>query len=379
MKPIHCGQRSQFAVYLLLAFGFTSIASDCIPSPYGDGCLVPDFSDDFDTFNISKWTHAVTMSGNGNGEFEMYVPDTANSFVTNGTLRIHPTYTADWFKESMCTNYSDAPVDWIYGCELSYDAQPNKTIYDTNIPYPGVYPGQCTNARNYGCARRATAGNVLNPVISARIDSKFSFLYGRIEVRAKLPVGNWLWPAIWLMPKDSVYGPWPRSGEIDVMESRGNSISYPPGGNNLFTSSLMWGPSWDKVESKHTHGIYLDKTDTLTSEWHIYGLKWTANSLYTYLDNDANRVLVVNMSVPLWEQFHLDGPNPWAGEGVNAPFNQPFFMILNTAIGGTNGYFPKNMNDWGDEGATAFWANRGRWQSTWTQPDLIIDYVHVYQ
>jgi hypothetical protein len=52
-------------------------------------------------------------------------------------------------------------------------------------------------------------------------------------------------------------------------------------------------------------------------------------------------------------------------------------MVLNTAIGGTDGYFP--TNDWGSGGATAFWTNRNRWQSTWTQPDLIIDYIHIYQ
>ncbi len=69
---------------------FTSVVS-----PYGDACLVPDFSDEFDTFNISKWDHIVTMSGYGNGEFEMDVPDTANSFFQNGFLHIHPSYTAD--------------------------------------------------------------------------------------------------------------------------------------------------------------------------------------------------------------------------------------------------------------------------------------------
>jgi len=380
MKRISCEQRSQITVSFLSALFhiiLTPTTSACIVSPYGDGCLVPDLSDEFDTFNISKWTHTVTMSGAGNGEFEMYVPDAANSFVQNGSLRIHPSYTADWFHEFMCTNYSDAPVDWIYGCELSFDAQPNKTIYDTNIPYPGVYPGQCDDARNYGCARRATAGNILNPVISARVNSKSSFLYGRVEVRAQLPVANWLWPAIWLLPESSVYGPWPLSGEIDIMESRGNNASYQAGGNNYFSSTLMWGPSWDVVEWKYTRQVYFDKNDTLTSQWHIYGMKWTPTSLYTYIDNDTNRVLTVNMSVPLWEQFHLPGPNPWAGDGINAPFNQPFYMILNTAIGSTNGYFP--INDWGSGGASAFWANRGRWQPTWTQPDFIIDYVHVYQ
>jgi hypothetical protein len=352
-----------------------STTSGCIKSPYGDGCLVPEFSDEFDTFNISKWIHEVTMSGCGNWEFEMYVPDTANSFVQDGSLHIHPTYTANWFQESMCTNFSDPPVDWIYGCEISYDAQPTKTIYGTNISYPGIYPGQCSDASDYGCERRAIAGNVLNPVVSARIHSNFSFLYGRIEIRAKIPVGNWLWPAIWMFPEKSVYGTWPMSGEVDIMESRGNDPSYKAGGNNQFGSTLHWGPKWNADMWSYTHQNCTD--NTLTDQWHIYGLKWTSTGIYTYLDNDTNRVLTVNTSVPLWEQFHLDGPNPWDGDGVNAPFNQEFHMMLNVAVGGTNGYFPDS--DWGNGGASAFWAARGKWQSTWTQPDLIVDYIHVYQ
>jgi hypothetical protein len=354
-----------------------STTSGCIESPYGDGCLVPDFSDEFDTFNISKWIHEVTMSGCTNGEFEIYVPDTNNSFVQDGALHIHPSYTADWFHESMCTNYSDPPVDWIFGCEISLDAQPTKTIYGTNISYPGIYPNQCSDASNNGCERRATSGNILNPILSARIHSNFSFLYGRIEVRAKLPVGNWLWPAIWMLPEKNVYGDWPMSGEIDIMESRGNDPSYPAGGNNRFATTLHWGTNLDTDKWRYTHREYMDSNNTLTSQWHIYGLKWTSAGLYTYLDNDTNRVLTMNMSVPLWEQFHFDGPNPWAGDGVNAPFNHPFHMMLNSAIGSTDGYFP--TNDWDSHGASGFWANRYRWQPTWMQPDFIIDYIHVYQ
>ncbi len=149
MERISCRQRSQIIIYFLLALFniiFTSTASACIVSPYGDGCLVFDFSDDFFTFNGSKWTYAVTMSGCGNGEFEMYVPEAANSFVQNGSLHIHPSYTANWFQQTMCTNYSQPPADWDNGCELSFDAQPTKTLYGTNTSYPGVYPDQCNDA-----------------------------------------------------------------------------------------------------------------------------------------------------------------------------------------------------------------------------------------
>ena len=71
-------------------------------------------------------------------------------------------------------------------------------------------------------------GRVINPVRSARINTKGkkSIRYGKVEIVAKMPVGDWLWPALWMLPVKETYGPWPASGEIDIVESRGNSINY---------------------------------------------------------------------------------------------------------------------------------------------------------
>ena len=88
----------------------------------------------------------------------------------------------------------------------------------------------CTSNAFYGCERSAAAsGNYINPIRSARLRTakSFSLKYGRVEVRAKLPKGDWLWPAIWMLPTYQEYGTWPVSGEIDIMESRGNDRSYP--------------------------------------------------------------------------------------------------------------------------------------------------------
>src|SRR3546814_18014545 len=75
--------------------------------------------------------------------------------------------------------------------------------------------------------------------------SKFDLKYGRIEWKAKLPRGDWLWPALWLLPTNDKYGEWPASGEIDVMESRGNNLSYTvddvPAGYDSFASTLHYG------------------------------------------------------------------------------------------------------------------------------------------
>ena len=68
-----------------------------------------------------------------------------------------------------------------------------------------------------------------------------SIQYGRVEVVAKVPKGDWLWPAIWMMPEESKYGIWPLSGEIDIMESRGNARGYRNGGRETVSSTIHWG------------------------------------------------------------------------------------------------------------------------------------------
>ena len=105
----------------------------------------------------------------------------------------------------------------------------------------------CTSNDWYGCERDAQYGTYINPVQSARLRTaeSFSFTYGRVEVVAKLPKGDWLWPAIWLLPTDQAYGMWPASGEIDIMESHGNDPSCTSGGSNRFGSTLHWGPYWN--------------------------------------------------------------------------------------------------------------------------------------
>ena len=138
-------------------------------------------------------------------------------------------------------------IQW-FKLEIKINFQIIMTLFLKNL-WGGSLADQCTGNNWYGCERTAGAGgNVLNPIQSAKITTQesFSFKYGRVEVRAKLPQGDWLWPAIWLLPRRNSYGQWPASGEIDIMESRGNA-NYPQssgGGVESFGSTLHWGPSW---------------------------------------------------------------------------------------------------------------------------------------
>jgi beta-glucanase (GH16 family) len=304
------------------------------------------FSDDFTTFNMSTWKHELTLSGGGNWEFEWYVNNRSNSYVKDSVLYIKPTLSEDYIGT---TTFRSGSVN-IWG---------------------GGPADLCTGNQFYGCERNAAAsGNVINPVRSARLRSaeSFSFKYGRVEVKAKLPKGDWLWPAIWLLPKHNEYGNWPASGEIDIMESRGNNEAYPGGGIDTFGSTLHWGPNWDQNQYKKTHSEF-KHTESLGNKFHTYGLYWDEKQLYTYLDDPTNVVLKVDYtSQSFWDKggFPTTMDNPWIREPNSAPFNREFYLIFNLAVGGTNGYFPEGQGGkpWSDtdsHSVNAFYNAKGAW------------------
>ncbi len=125
-----------------------------------------------------------------------------NSFVRDGRLYIVPTLTEDVIGSN---NVLGSPP-FVYNITGCTDA----------------------NATNCGAVSNASANAVIPPVMSARIHTRghYAIQYGRVEITAKLPRGDWLWPALWMLPVDDKYGPWPRSGEIDIMEARGNGPDY---------------------------------------------------------------------------------------------------------------------------------------------------------
>ena len=243
----------------------------------------------------------------------------------------------------------------------------------------------------YGCERSAAgSGNYINPIRSARLRTvnSFTFTYGRVEVKAKIPKGDWIWPAIWLLPAHNEYGDWPSSGEIDIMESRGNDPSYPAGGNNKFASTLHWGPDYFLNKYAMTHEEYTHPT-SLADEFHVYGLYWDEKVLYTYIDTPDNVVLKVDFTK---ESFYQRGgyeaagiSNPWVGEPNSAPFNRDFHLIFNLAVGGTNGYFPDGVGgkpyaDHDPRSVNSFYDKKSEWFKTWNGEDaaMKIDSVNVW-
>jgi len=250
---------------------------------------------------------------------------------------------------------------------------------------------ECTGNAFFGCERIAGAGgNIINPIQSGRIrtSSSFNFKFGLLQIRAKMPRGDWLWPAMWLLPRYNYYGDWPSSGEIDLVEARGNHI-HPRGGANSVGSTLHMGPNWKENDWPHNHGEYSLQSGDFVDAFHIFGLVWSPEGIYTYIDDEANKIMDVKFDQPFWKKggwSKTDMTNPWKGRMNAAPFDQEFYLILNVAVGGTGNYFPdgeggKPWTNTDSHAVNAFWSDRANWRRTWVGDDvaLQVDWVRIYQ
>jgi beta-glucanase (GH16 family) len=173
-----------------------------------------------------------------------------------------------------------------------------------------------------------------NSWTSARLvtKEKGDWLYGRIEVRAKLPSGRGTWPAIWMLPTDWAYGGWPASGEIDIMEH----VGYDPG--------VVHGTVHTQAFN-HSIGTQVGENiqvpDAMSS-FHVYAIEWAPESIKWYLDGEL--------------YFTFNNQNKTFAEW---PFDKRFHLLLNIAIGG----------NWG--GAQGVDQNL-------TEAIMEVDYVRVY-
>jgi len=209
------------------------------------------WSDEFDTEGLpdtTKWSYATRGNawGWGNNEKQWYtVADADNAYIRDGILTI------------------------------------------TAIKEP-------TSGKDYSSARLTSKG-------------KGDWKYCKVEVKAKMPEGRGTWPAIWMMPTENVYGNWPKSGEIDIMEHVGYNI------DTVFSTVHT-------ERFNHTKGTQVGqriKLPTATTEFHVYSMEWNENEIRSFVDGKHYFTFKNN------------------GEGFEAwPFDQPFHLILNLAIGG---------------------------------------------
>ncbi|MDZ7265024.1 MAG: glycoside hydrolase family 16 protein [candidate division KSB1 bacterium] len=247
-----------------------------IPVPEGWELV---WHDEFDGsgINLDKWSYEVNAQGGGNNELQYYTNRMENAYIDSGCLVI----------------------------------QARKERYTGS-----------EGTRDFTSARLRTY-------------RKGDWKYGRFDIRARLPFGQGLWPAIWMMPTESTYGGWAASGEIDIMELLGHEP-------NKVYGTLHYGGSWPK--NVHTGKSYTLPQGNFCDDFHLFTLEWDSTQIRWYVDG---------IFYQSQEQWYTEGaPYP-------APFDQYFYLILNVAVGGN---WPGNPD-----------------LSTPFPQKMIVDYVRVFQ
>ncbi len=240
------------------------------------------WSDEFNGSNDSaidpsKWVIEVGGNGWGNHELEYYTNRPQNVFIKDGNLVIQAR------QES--------------------------------------YTGADGMSRNYTSARLKTAG-------------KFSQAYGRFEARIRIPSGQGMWPAFWMLGDDIGKAGWPACGEIDIMEKFGKEPSTVHG--------TLHGPGYSATDGI-TAPYKLPEGRRFADDFHVFAVEWEANAIRFYAD-DALYVTRTRSDLP---------------PGRKWVFDHPYFLLLNVAVGG----------DWpGNPDATTAFPQT-----------MLVDYVRVYQ
>jgi beta-glucanase (GH16 family) len=275
-SPVNCKMGASEATATIVNSDLLYLPTDTTgyttPSSYPGYQLA--WSDEFigNTLNPQNWTFDIgNNNGWGNQELEYYTSSTNNAFVSAGNLIIEARQ-------------------------------------------------ESNNGFNYSSARLKTEGIQ-------------QFTYGRIDIRAKLPVAHGMWPALWMLGSNINSVPWPGCGETDIMELVGSNP-------NRVTGSMHWQNS-DGSEGTYNNNYYLSSGD-FSQQFHVFSLLWQHDTVQFYVDDS----LYVNGSVN----------NVTSG---TYPFNLPFFFILNVAVGGAWPGPPDN---------TTLFPQR-----------MFVDYVRVFQ
>jgi hypothetical protein len=274
---------------------------------------------------ISKDLITATIEDDDNNSSGLVIP-------TGGYTSplIYPGYNLVWADEFDGTALNNA--DWTYemgdGCpgncgwgnnEKQYYREDNTSIVNGNLVITAKK--QKFGTKDYTSSRLITKG-------------KKQFKYGRIDIRAALPEGKGLWPALWMLGSNIDAVSWPSCGEIDIMELAGDLP-------NRVVGTVHFGAN----VSQHQYismPKYLSGTANFQDEFHVFSINWVADKIEFLVDDEV---------------FHTI--TPASLNGAAYPFNKNFFFVFNVAVGGT---FPGDPDN-----TTPFPQN------------MIVDYVRVFQ
>ncbi|XP_073843544.1 gram-negative bacteria binding protein 1 [Musca autumnalis] len=305
------------------------------------------FEDNFDRLDEHRWINEVRIPirTTTDDEFVMY---NGTAYVDGGVLKITP------------------------------------TLYDGSINRDRVNLGNRCTDKFDKCHLEAKPNFYIPPIVSGRINSKdsFNFKYGRIEIRAKVPKGDWLVPLLLLEPNAMRYGDTQyKSGQIRVAFLRGNKeLKW----NNVeIDGSHLYGGAVVSIDANKRHDFMANVTlddvngfkEHFGNNYHVYSLIWKPTELLLSVDGYQYGRIPSDFKNTIKE-------TAWNLGGNDAPFDDMFYISLGLSAGG-HGDFPletanKPWRNTDPKAILRFNEKRQQWHSSWEQPSLEVDYVRVY-
>lgn len=287
-----------------------AIASpDFLPAERGWSLI---WADEFDGGGLdrSKWAPEVSCWGGGNEERQCYTDRDANIRVANGVLRI--------------------------------------VAQQESWTGPNLPPEQRTDEAEVG-TQAFTSGKI-------RTRGLADWRYGRFSARMRLPSGQGTWPAFWMMPSEDHYGDWPLSGEIDIMEAVNLGVRCRDCGSgrreNRIQGALHFGAQWPE-NTFRVQRTTLPDAARPEDGFHVYAVEWGAGRIDWYVDGRR----FFSLTDDDWYTLA-----PGGADNALAPFDRPFYLILNLAVGG-------RLSEQNNEGG----VDRGAFPA-----ELLVDWVRVY-
>jgi len=271
-------------------------------------------SHQYEIFDRSEPNELLLKITDGNSEFDWWFIITS---ADQGSSNFQTIYNNLIWEDNFDTNGAPDAANWTYDLGAGGWGNNEEQTYTNNADNVIVDNG----------ILKITAKAQGGSYTSARIKSEnlFEFTYGRVETRAKLPIGGGTWPAIWSLGANFDSVGWPNCGEIDIMEHVGNN-------QNIIYGTLH--------QPGNSGGDAIGGTTVISNastEFHTYSVEWTPNEIIFLVDDNV--------------YFTYDNDS-------TTPFNNDFFFILNVAMGGTFG---------------------GTIDSNFTESTMEVDYIRVYQ
>lgn len=312
------------------------------------------FEDDFNFIDESKWSKLREFSGEPDYEFVVYIPNEDVLFTQNGILRIQP-----------------KRLEKEYG-EEAYLGSLNLGFKCTSEE--GTMSDYCT---------RTGGSTIVPPIISSRITTlrKFSFLYGKVEIRARLPSEDWVFPLLLLEPVNYFYGK-------KSLASGQMRIAFVKGKDGLLTGGVLLGAT----EPTRTIKMCTNPNPiNLNGDFHTFALEWKLDEITLSIDNQI--YCRIDPQQGFYTNFlsngHFDNnfASLWQKEGKMAPFDQEFRLTIGVGVGGLNDFVDYS----GSNQATKPWKNtqvkamKLFWDAMKSRSDypgersgVEVDYVRIY-